>query len=92
MIYGCAVYYREASTALNLLGVEDASCDPGKWDKRQVSVWMESHSVSYTHANIELKLILVFVYVCVCFCMCVCVCVCVYMSCHHISVFYLSMV
>ena len=37
-----------------MLGAGDTTCDPGRWDKRQVAIWMESHSVSHvsTHAYI----------------------------------------
>ena len=43
-VYICQ--HREAGRALSLLSVGDTPCDPGKWDKRQVAIWMESHSVS----------------------------------------------
>ena len=43
--YNIMLLYREAGRALRLLGVGDTPCDPGRWDKRQVAVWMESHSV-----------------------------------------------
>ena len=68
--YKAVLYYREVDRALNILGVGDTPCDPGKWDKQQVAIWMESHSVSNIHActcvcthtyqGVELHAILIF--------------------------------
>lgn len=34
------------------MGVSDTPCDPGRWDKRQVAIWMESHTVGYVAIHV----------------------------------------